>query len=74
MSKFLVKIYALPLGTCLIFLCICEGLHMDNFDNMCQDQSVLLHSHICQKVTQLQGYGSFTLPGPLPHTYSAHLG
>ena len=37
-------------------------------------QPTLPYSHICQKVTILQGSGPFTLPGTLPYTCSEHLG
>ena len=47
---------------------------MDNFYEMLMEYPVLPHSHICQKVTLLQGFGSFPLTGPLPHTCSANLG
>ena len=74
MSKVLVELDSLTLGTSLLLLCIFEGIHLDNFDEMRLDQSFLPYIHIYRKVTLFQGYGTLLLPGPLPHNCSAHLG
>ena len=74
MSKVLVVLDSLTLGTLLFLQCICKGLHLDNFDEMRLDQSFLPYSHIYQKVTLLKGSGELIRPGSLPHDCSAHLG
>ena len=74
MSKVLVELDSLTLGTSLLILCIFEVIHLDNFDEMHLDQLFLPYIHIYRKVTLFQGYGTLLLPGPLPHNCSAHFG
>ena len=37
-------------------------------------QFFLPHIHFFQKVTLLQGFGTFLIPGPFSYTCSEHLG
>ena len=74
MEKVWVELDALKLGNLLLILCICDGLHLENFDESYLEQFFLRNSHIFQKVIILQGFGPFILPGPLPHTCSANFG